>query len=228
MNSNVTEGRTPRMASLAGLCLTALLSWVLPAAGDEDPENDYGRAQIGGNRGPIRWESLLHGDGLEGWRTPDAPGPPPVWSRDGDALVRAADGAHPPRIVQGDSTWVQYELKVQGTQVRAGTIEVLFGISEDGKEFYSLNYLSGWKALAISRRDENGFTKLDVVNLIMHWGHECDIVLAVRGRSITSYVDGELVNRLTVDEPVNGAVGFVTWGKRAHGRFRDPKIRHYN
>ena len=228
MNGNVMEGRAPRAARFTGLCLTVLFGWALPAAGDTGPEEDYGRAEIGGNQGPIQWKSLLHGDSLEGWRTPDASRVPPVWSRDGNTLVCAAEGTQPPRIIQGDSTWAQYELKVQGTQVHAGTIEILFGISEDGKEFYSLNYLSGWKALAISRKDENGFTKLDVVNLVMHWGHEYDIVLAVRGRSITSYIDGQLINRLTVDEPVVGAVGFVTWGKRAHCRFRDPKIRHYN
>ena len=133
---NIMRLRAPTVTGFTGLCLTALFSWALPAAGEVGPADDYGRAQIGGNQGRIQWESLLHGNSLEGWRTPGASAPPPIWSRDGNTLVCAAEGTHPPRIVQGDSTWAQYELKVQGTQVHAGTIEVLFGISEDGKDLF--------------------------------------------------------------------------------------------
>lgn len=228
MNGDVIEGEALRNGWFTGLVLTALLGSVLPAAGDVGSEDDYGRAKIGGNRGPIVWESLLHGDGLEGWRVDESPWPPPAWSREGNTLVCNATGTHPPRLTQGDSNWVVYEVKVQATPVNVGTMEIHFGISADGKEFYSLNYLSGWGAMAISRKDETGFTKLDVVNHVLHFGQEYDIVLAVRGRSITSYVDGQLINRLTVDTPPRGPIGLVVWGKHGIARFRDPKIRHYN
>ena len=31
------------------------------------PENDYGRARIDGMNGEIPWESMLPGEGLDGW-----------------------------------------------------------------------------------------------------------------------------------------------------------------
>jgi hypothetical protein len=210
------------------LALAMSLGWALPAAGDGN-EDDYGRSRIGGNKGPISWESLLSGDGLTGWRVTGSEWPPSAWTRDGETLVcDDTAGTHAPRLVQGDSTWAQYEFKVQATPVRVSTMEIHFGLSEDGNEYYSLNYLSGWGAVAISRRDATGLTKLDVVNHVLHFGQEYDVVLAIRGHSITSYINGQLVNRLTVDTPVSGPIGLVVWGKHGVARFREPKIRHYN
>ena len=205
-----------------------LLSIVSPEAADEQPgsEEDYGRSRIGGMTGRIHWESMLTGDGLEGWK----PGNEAVWSREGDTIIaRAGEKDRATRLVQGDSSWSHYEFKVQVTWVRGANWQIRFGITDESRE-YMVDYLGGWKALAIStyERGKRGVMKLDVVNLILERGREYDLVVAVRGHSVTTYVNGELVNRLTLETNPNGAVALGTWGHRAVARFRDPKIRHYN
>jgi hypothetical protein len=111
--------------------------------------------------------------------------------------------------------------------VKGSNLQIHFGISEDGQDYYLLDFLSGWQALSISRMKDGKFAKLDVANFVSRRGQEYDIVIDVRGHSITSYIDGTLVNRLTVATETRGGVGLATWGKKTIARFRDPKIRHY-
>ena len=81
----------------------------------------------------------------------------------------------------------------------------------------------------VRQNEETGEdVKLDVVDFVMEPGREYDIVLKVRDHSVTSYVDGVLVNRLTLPEEPRGAVGLAVGGNNnSVVRFRDPKIRHY-
>ena len=72
-----------------------------------------------------------------------------------------------------------------------------------------------------------GGRELDVVNHAFEHEREYDIVLAVRGRSVTSYIDGALVNRVTLQEDPEGPIGLALWGRQSEVRFRDHKIRHY-
>ena len=81
--------------------------------------------------------------------------------------------------------------------------------------------LSGWHEE--TRED----VKLDVVDFVMEPGREYDLVLKVRDHSVTSYVDGVLINRLTLPGVPRGAAGLAVWGNDSVVRFRDPKIRHY-
>ena len=189
-------------------------------------ENDYGRADIG-----KPWESMLASQGLAGWHASEAPFTPSVWRREGDAIIADTGEANRGRLVQGDGTWAAYEFKVQAT-VEKGFIgpQLVFGISDDGISSYFLTYLAGWKTMVIVRRNEETGedVKLDVVDFVMDMGRETDIVLKVRDHSVTSYVDGVLVNRLTLEEEPRGAVALAVWGNNnSVVRFRDPKIRHY-
>ena len=52
-------------------------------------------------------------------------------------------------------------------------------------------------------------------------------MVAARGKSLTTYVDGVLVNQLTDDSCDRGGVGLNMWRTTA-ARFRDPGIRHYH
>ena len=189
-------------------------------------ENDYGRADIG-----KPWESMMASQGLAGWHASEAPFSPSVWRREGDAIIADTGQANRGRLVQGDGTWAAYEFKVQAT-IQKGFIgpQLVFGISDDGASSHFLTYLAGWKTMVIVRRNEETHedVKLDVVDFVMDPGREYDIVLKVRDHSVTSYVDGVLVNRLTLAEEPRGAVGLAVWGNN-HSvvRFRDPKIRHY-
>ena len=72
-----------------------------------------------------------------------------------------------------------------------------------------------------------GGTKLDVVNCVLEGGQEYDIVLAVRGNSVTSYVNGMLTNRLTLPENPAGGIELALWGSSTTVRFRDPRVRHF-
>ena len=44
---------------------------------------------------------------------------------------------------------------------------------------------------------------------------------------MTSYIDGKLVNRVTLPESPTGGIGLAVWGHHTVARFRDPKVRHY-
>lgn len=193
------------------------------ASGRPNSEDDYGRARIGGMTGMITWESMLQGEGLEGW----TPGNERVWSREGETVIaEAGRNNRSTRLVKGDSTWAHYEFKVQMTLFSGANVQIRFGITDDSRE-YMVDYLGGWKAMAISAY-QRGVTRLDVVNLTLEQGREYDLVLAVRGHSVTTYVNGRLVNRLTLEANPNGAIALGTWGHHTVARFRDPKIRHYN
>ena len=212
---------------------TALLFVLLSAvnAAGEAPsfENDYGRSEIGGSQGGIPWESMLQGDGLEGWHASQAPFTPSVWRREGDAIVADTGEANRARLVQGDGDWMAYEFKAQVTMEKGYGPQLVFGISDDGVASHFLSYLTGWKTIVTVRRNEETHedVKLDVIDFVMEYGREYDIVLKVRDHSVTTYIDGALINRLTLPENPRGAVALAVWGRNTVVRFRDPMVRHY-
>jgi hypothetical protein len=187
--------------------------------------NDYGRADLGNKP----WVSLLHGDGLDGWHASDGPFTPSVWRRDGDAIIVDTGDDSRGRLVQGDGTWAAYEFKVQATIEKGHGPQLVFGISEDGDASHFLTYLTVWKTMVLVRRNEETHedAKLDVIDFVMEPGTEYDLVLKVRDHSVTSYIDGELINRVTLDHEPRGPVGLGVWGNNTVIRFRDPKVRHY-
>jgi hypothetical protein len=69
--------------------------------------------------------------------------------------------------------------------------------------------------------------KLDVVDFVMKPGRWYDVVLKVRDHSVTSYVDGVLINRLTLPSEARRVVGLSVYGNDTAVRVRDPKLRHY-
>jgi hypothetical protein len=185
-------------------------------------DNDYGRSEIGGMNGPIKWESLLEGDGLDGWENQT-----PVWSRDGETIVVASeDSGNVGPLERGDSSWESYELKTQITMHRAPAVQIGFRISDAGR--YVFQFLNGWKCACICSRNESGLSKLDVVDFPVEAGREYDLVIAAREKSIVTYIDGVLINRLTDDTYQDGGVAIGIWGKNSNVLFRDPKIRHYS
>jgi len=211
------------------LCTGFLVSQLvsLPTAAEErTPKNDYGRPHIGGMRGHIEWESLLHGDGLDGW----ADGKEGAWSRKGDTIFVSSGENRHTSLSQGDTTWANYELKVAATFVKGSNLQVQFRKSLDGRDYYFLDFLAGWKAISVTKKIGGvpGVTKLDVMNFPFEYGREYDIVIAVRGESIHTYIDGQLINRLTHDFRRRGGISLATWGRNTVVRFRDPKVRHYN
>lgn len=180
------------------------------------------REQLGGSQGSIAWESLLPGEGLDGWTEDGDPWSRGAFSRDGDTIIVETEDNYRARIVFGDDSWRAYELKVNITPIKGGSPQLWFNI-HDGQDHHFAP-LYGWQTAAIM---DPHHTKLDVVNHVFEWNVEYEVVLAVRGNSVTTYIDGQLVNRLTMSEVPAGPIGLAAWGHNTVARFRDPMIRHY-
>ena len=199
------------------------------AQGDPGPRNTYGRDKLGGIEGQIAWQSLLSDEGLDGWTARRSENYPDGWSREGDTIVGEIPRKKYGRIVYGDPKWKSYVFSVRAKLESGSNLQIAFRVSEDGKSYYFLDFLTGWRAVAISKKEAgvSGVTKLDVVNFPFEYGREYDITIAARGHSIISYIDGEMVNRLTDGSLTNGGVGFLMWHD-TKVRFREPKIRLYH
>ena len=133
-------------------------------------------------------------------------------------------------LSQGDTTWANYDLKVAVTFVKGPNLQIQFRRSSSRSDFYFLDFLAGWRAILVTKKMHGvpGVTKLDVMNYPFEYDREYDIVIAVRGESIHTYIDGQLVNRLTHGFRRRGGIALATWGRNAVVRYRDPKIRHYH
>lgn len=196
--------------------------------GEPGPRNNHGRDELGGMDGGITWQSLLPDEGLNGWTQRRSENYPDGWSREGDTIVGDIPRKKYGRIVHGDPGWKSYDFSVKATLESGSNLQIAFRVSEDEKSFYVLDFLTGWRAVAISKVEAgvHGVTKLDVVNFPFEYGREYGIAISAMDHSIISYVDGEMVNRLTDGSFPQGRVGFLMWHK-TKARFRDPKIRFY-
>ncbi len=181
-----------------------------------EASEDYGRAAIAGMRGVIHWAKLLQGEGLEGWRPTKGSDPKlfeQVWSRSGDAIIGEDRdiGDDCPRLITGDSSWRDYELSTLLTPISGGNAQIFFRISEDEHCWYLFDFLLGWQAVAISKVDHGHLTKLSVVNFPIEAGQEYDVQIAARETSLTSYIDGKLINQVTDSSYRSGAIALNVW-----------------
>lgn len=198
------------------------------------PEDDFGRPRLGGMEGKILWNSLLQGDDLEGWTETEVPlensSPPErgtTWKREGPAIVGTVPVETATSLTTGDSNWSNYELSVLLTLVEGSDMQVHFRKSQDGSDYYLLDFLLGWQAVAVSKmnRDAGEVEKISVVNFPFEKGREYNVLIAARGESLTSYIDGKLVNQVRDDEFKTGGVALGLWWSTV--AYRDPRIRHY-
>ena len=68
--------------------------------------------------------------------------------------------------------------------------------------------------------------KISVVNFPFERGREYNVLVAERGESLTTYIDGKLVNQVRDGEYRNGGIALGLWWSTV--AFRDPRIRHYH
>jgi hypothetical protein len=165
------------------------------------------RDKVWGVDREAEWESLLPEDGLEGI---EAKG---KRSRRGDEVRCEADGegAH---LIFGGRDWRDYELRCRVEAESGGNVQILFRLSEDGARGYLLDLLYGWQAVAISRVERGApapALKLSVVNHELRHGRGYEVELAARGASLTSYIDGKLVNQVTAFEHERGRFALTVW-----------------
>ena len=203
--------------------LAILLAATPPLEAAASPEDDYGRSRPDGLR--IPWESLLHGDRLDGWSTTAPSG---EWSRDGDTVVGNLDGQRKSHLFQGDSTWNNYEYSLMVTLDEGSSMQFPFRVSDDRRGFYFVEFDYAWQSINVTLREPGvrGVTKLSVVNYPLEKGREYHLIISARHRSLTTYVNGKLINQVADASYDSGGVGIAMWWD-TRAQYRDPKIRHY-
>ncbi|MFN8493319.1 MAG: sigma-70 family RNA polymerase sigma factor [Caldilineaceae bacterium] len=187
------------------------------------------RQTIAGKKGKIEWQSIFNGD-FNGWLVEEQPVPanttPTHWQvigKDGLAGELWQGGA---TLLYGDPQWHNVELSLLVTPLAGGNAQILFRAAEQG--FYLCDLLMGWQAIAVSRVTLDGqgngnLTKLSVVNYPLVHQHEYALTIAARDHSITTYVDGALVNQVTDNAWLHGRIGLNIW--EAKTLFRDIRVR---
>ncbi|MCC7409073.1 MAG: sigma-70 family RNA polymerase sigma factor [Phycisphaeraceae bacterium] len=184
---------------------------------------DYGRAVIEGMRGVIHWQKLLPDDDIEGWRRLGHG----TWERSGDVVMGQSTDNTGGVLAIGDASWRDYEVSVLMTVIEGANGQIVLRLCDDDQAFYFFDMMFGWQAAAISRGRINGdgrAQKLSVVNYPLEHGREYDVMVAARGASLTTYIDGRLVNQLTDTSLSTGGIALAVWHSKT--AFRDVRIRH--
>ena len=178
-----------------------------PAASDT-------REVICGMQGEIYWQPILPASGLDGLAITGK------WERDGDAvIVRSQDGTA--SLSFGEDTWEYYELDVYVTPLEGGNASVEVRRSYMGA--YVVDLMLGWRVVQVARARSHALERLSVVDFPTEHGREYHLRVAARGASITTYVDGKLVNQVTDFEMKRGKLGLLAW--HSVTRFRAPRYR---
>jgi len=179
------------------------------------------RKVIAGNQGEMPWKPMVDGS-LDGWRAPSRGQPPrPVseapagWEVVGGNGLVGEDYGHGVGLKFGELSWRDIEVSALVTPIQGGNTQVSFRMDDDGNG-YVFDLMLGWQVAAIHRitrtgSDPAGLEKLSTVNYPVERGREYTIGIAARGHSITTYVDGALVNQLTDDAWARGRVGLTVW-----------------
>ena len=81
----------------------------------------------------------------------------------------------------------------------------------------------GWRVVQVARARSHALERLSVVDFPTEHGREYHLRVAARGASITTYVDGKLVNQVTDFEMKRGKLGLLAW--HSVTRFRAPRYR---
>lgn len=195
------------------------------------------RNVIHGMRGAMHWEPLFS-PGQQGWyvgaartwQSVSLDAAPPPWQRIPDGLI-ADDTSNDAgcALLAGDATWVNYELSALVTALGGGNIQLFFRACRSPFQAYVFDMMFGWQTIDIHKLEvgitgQPHLTLLSVVNYPLEHQREYAISIAVRGQSLTTYVDGALVNQVTDASIPSGAAGPNIW----HGKtlFRDLKVRH--
>ncbi len=189
------------------------------------------RKVIGGMRGEIHWTDIFQGT-LKGWSYKGNPVQtgevPEGWSILGENGLVGEEWKTGTYLIYGEPAWRDLELSLLITPIGGGNAQLLFRLDEAAKRYYVFDMLMGWQAIAIRRItydevDNLSEAKLDVVNYPLRHGTEYAVTIAVRDQSITSYVNGALVNRVTDDSWFTRKIGLSVW--QAKTLYRDIQVR---
>ena len=134
-------------------------------------------------------------------------------------------------MIYGEPSWRDLELSLLVTPIGGGNAQLFFRMDEAAKRYYVFDMLMGWQAIAIRRvtydeMDHLSEAKLDVVNYPLRNGTEYAVTIAIRDQSITTYVNGALVNRVTDGSWYHGKIGLTVWQSKT--LYRDIQVRLMN
>ena len=189
------------------------------------------RRVISGMQGEIEWQQIFSGD-FAGWSADGSPvnegSLPPSWEAVGHDGVVGENYGEGSRLLYGDPSWRGVELSLLVTPLAGGNAELFFRVNDSAGCFYAFDLLIGWQAAVVRRVTRDGMgnpnaTKLSVVNYPLVLEREYTVTVAVRDHSITTYIDGALVNQVTDDAWLHGQVGLNVW--QAKTLYRDIRLR---
>lgn len=176
-----------------------------------------GREEVWGRDGNTRWLPMLDAK-YAGLRTVNGPA---------DLGMGALTVDRTSSVIFGERAWKSYELRFYLQILEGANAQIVLRRSEDGRQGYVVDFLFGWQAVGVGRFDHRpggkGLQKLSVVNLEMARMAEYKVEIAVRELSITTYVEGRLVNQVTDETYSAGPAAFAAWEAKA--RFSRPEFR---
>lgn len=189
------------------------------------------RQTIAGMKGKIEWQPIFTGN-FAGWfvdKQPIAPGTVPAhWEVVGKDGVVGELQKNGTTLLYGDPRWRDLEFSLLVTPLAGGNAQILFRVDGQGRGFYLCDLLMGWQAVAVSRvtfdaQGNGSLVKLSVVDYPLAHQHEYAVTIAARDHSITTYIDGALVNQVTDSAWLYGQIGLNIW--EAKTLFRDIRVR---
>lgn len=188
------------------------------------------RKVIAGMKGEIPWQKIFTGD-FSGWsedgKAIKPATSPKYWKIIDDGIV-GEKWEGDTNLTFGDETWENVEFSFLVTPIAGGNAQAIFRRSEDADSRYFFDMMMGWQAIAINRVDLNeagkpNLVKLSVVNYPLEHGREYAVCIAIRSHSITTYINGALVNQVTDASCPRGMVGLNVWYSKT--LFRDIQVR---
>lgn len=205
----------------------SLMSTQFPSRPDHIPA-DF-RQTIAGMKGKIEWQTIFHGN-FNGWFEGKEPIPanttPDHWQTVGKDGVSGELWQGGTSLLYGDPQWQNVEFSLLVTPLAGGNAQIFFRFSEHG--CYICDLLMGWQAIAVNRvtfdiQGNAHFVRLSVVNYPLSHQREVALMIAARDHSLTTYVDGALVNQVTDSALLHGQIGLNVWESKT--LFRDIRMR---
>ncbi len=187
------------------------------------------RKVIAGNRGEIPWRPMLDGS-WGGWLRPgtgqayvpvaEAPDGWETVGEDGLVGENYGRGTVEDHLILkcGEPSWSFVEMSALVTPLHGGNAQMCVRMGDGATGWYTFDLMLGWQVAAIHRntlRDGTVETdRLSAVNYPLETGREYAINVAARGQSITTYIDGALVNQVTDDKWAHGRMALSIWNSK--------------
>lgn len=119
-----------------------------------------------------------------------------------------------------------FEFKTSMTAVTGGNASIFFRQHAQGAKCYEFDLKCEQQKVIVTkfnRNDKKQRRIISAVNYELTPGRDYDVEIAVRGESITTYLDGKLVNEVRDADYPSGGICLTAWKSKT--RFQDPCLR---